>query len=436
MARYDKRFNQIQMDKRLKILKTLFVLLFTIQFCFTQNPRTSRKNLKTSNVEQFHITIAPVADENSDKIILNTYVMIPSYALQFIKVEGGFQSQFEARILLLDEEGQQIATKSISQILTAVDYLETVSRTNWYYLNHHFSVEPKKYKVVCELFDLDTRNSGVKEKLVDLSKYDTNLVLYPPAIMNQYKGTWQGGKKMLPSFENEINSQQSTVPVHISGKVAANNFSIHLRLSDKKDKIIIQMDSTYNNSAKFFKQKLELPIEDVHGLRVNLDVILEQNGETKEQHLELKVKRPGVSTFIRDIDEAIDQMKYILTSEELKQLSKTPKDEREELFFHFWSERDPNPETDGNELMDQYYNRVAYAIENFTSFAPGWRNDMGMIYILFGPPDDIERSFMSSNRNARQKWYYYRINRSFTFYDENGFGDFRLTTPYISGRAW
>ena len=51
-------------------------------------------------------------------------------------------------------------------------------------------------------------------------------------------------------------------------------------------------------------------------------------------------------------------------------------------------------------------------------------------------PDDIERIFMSSDRNANQTWHYYRINRSFTFYDQNGFGDYRLTTPYITGRAW
>ncbi len=43
---------------------------------------------------------------------------------------------------------------------------------------------------------------------------------------------------------------------------------------------------------------------------------------------------------------------------------------------------------------------------------------------------------MNNSRNANQTWHYYRINRNFTFYDENGFGDYRLSTPYIYGRAW
>ncbi|MCH7613540.1 MAG: GWxTD domain-containing protein [Candidatus Marinimicrobia bacterium] len=420
----------------MKILKTFLIFLFVIQIGYAQKMRSQHRDLKTSNVEQFHITIAPMAGEEIDRILLNTYIMIPSYALQFVKVKGGFQSRFETRIILLDEDGHQLYSKSISQTLTAADYLETVSRTNWYYVDHTFSVETKKYKVVCELFDLDTRNSGVKEKSIDLTQYNSDFTLYPPLIMTQYKGTWQGGKKLLPSFNNEINPQQSFISVHISGKVAAEDYSVKLILSDMKDELIAQLDSTFNNSVSFFTQKLRLPIEEVHGLRVKLDVTLEQNGKTQKQHIELKIKRPGVSSLIRDIHEAIDQMKYILTSDERKQLSKARKNDKEALFYEFWKKRNPSPNTNGNELMDQYYIRVAYANEHFTSFAPGWKNDMGMIYILFGPPDDIDRTFMSSNRNARQTWHYYRVNRSFTFYDENGFGDYRLTTPYFSGRAW
>ncbi len=420
----------------MKILTAILIFLFAIQIVYAQKMRSQKRDYKTTNVEQFHITVSPMADEEKDGILLNTYIMIPSYALQFVKVKEGFQSSFEVRIILLDEDGEQISTKLISQTLTAADYLETVSRTNWYYVDHTFSVQTKKYKVVCELFDLDTRNSGVKEKNVDLTQYRSDFALYPPMIMTQFKGSWQGGEKLLPSFNNEINFLQSFIPVHLSGKVAGNDYSIKLRLSDMKDEMIAQIDSTYKNSASYFMEKLEVPIENVRGLRVKLDVTLVQNGKTQKQQIELKIKRPGVSSFIRDINEAIDQMKYILTPEERKQLSKSHKNDKEALFYKFWKERDPSPETNENEIMDQYYVRVAYANEHFTSFLPGWRSDMGMIYILFGPPDDIERTFMSSNRNARHTWHYYRINRSFTFYDENGFGDFRLTTPYVFGRAW
>ena len=68
--------------------------------------------------------------------------------------------------------------------------------------------------------------------------------------------------------------------------------------------------------------------------------------------------------------------------------------------------------------------------------SPGWKSDMGMIYILFGPPDDTQRSFSRGSRDAYETWYYYSINRNFSFEDDNGFGDYKLTTPYFRGVGW
>ena len=45
--------------------------------------------------------------------------------------------------------------------------------------------------------------------------------------------------------------------------------------------------------------------------------------------------------------------------------------------------------------MEEYFYRVAYSNENFNSWGQGWETDMGMIYILFGPPDEVQRSNMS-----------------------------------------
>jgi hypothetical protein len=81
--------------------------------------------------------------------------------------------------------------------------------------------------------------------------------------------------------------------------------------------------------------------------------------------------------------------------------------------------------------MDEYYKRVAYAIIHFDSFVDGWETDMGMIYIIFGAPDDIERSVLSQVQNTTEIWYYYQIQESFIFIDKDGFGNFRLSTPFL-----
>ena len=41
-------------------------------------------------------------------------------------------------------------------------------------------------------------------------------------------------------------------------------------------------------------------------------------------------------------------------------------------------------------IKEEHYRRIAYANERFASGIPGWKTDRGRIYIVYGPPDEIE----------------------------------------------
>jgi GWxTD domain-containing protein len=82
---------------------------------------------------------------------------------------------------------------------------------------------------------------------------------------------------------------------------------------------------------------------------------------------------------------------YIITPEEkaaFKQLSND--EERDNFIENFWLRRDPTPDTPENEYKEEHYRRIAYANEHFAAGIPGWRTDRGRIYIMWGPPDQIE----------------------------------------------
>lgn len=82
---------------------------------------------------------------------------------------------------------------------------------------------------------------------------------------------------------------------------------------------------------------------------------------------------------------------YIITKEERRAFMALQTDEERENFIeNFWRRRDPNPDTEENEFREEYYERIAYANERFTSGIPGWRTDRGRIYIAWGKPDSVE----------------------------------------------
>jgi GWxTD domain-containing protein len=86
-----------------------------------------------------------------------------------------------------------------------------------------------------------------------------------------------------------------------------------------------------------------------------------------------------------------EDVRWIITPEELsafKQLSND--EERDQFIEQFWLRRDPTPDTEENEFKEEHYRRIAYANEHFPAGKPGWMTDRGRIYIVFGPPDEIE----------------------------------------------
>ncbi len=81
----------------------------------------------------------------------------------------------------------------------------------------------------------------------------------------------------------------------------------------------------------------------------------------------------------------------IITDEERKAFKKLETDEEREQFIEaFWRRRDPDPDTDENEYKEEYYERIAYANEHFSSGIPGWKSDRGRIYIMYGKADEVE----------------------------------------------
>ncbi|HKQ73623.1 MAG TPA: GWxTD domain-containing protein [Blastocatellia bacterium] len=131
----------------------------------------------------------------------------------------------------------------------------------------------------------------------------------------------------------------------------------------------------------------------------------EKQEKKKEKRTEEKKKAADKervkSVYKRWKDEDV---RWIITDEERKTFDSLKNDdERENFIEQFWLRRDPDPDTDVNEYREEYYQRIAYANEHFTSGIPGWKTDRGRIYVMFGKADQIE-SHPSGGSYDRPAW--------------------------------
>ena len=101
-----------------------------------------------------------------------------------------------------------------------------------------------------------------------------------------------------------------------------------------------------------------------------------------------RLKQELGSTYKKWLNEDV---RWIISPEELTAFKALSNDEERDAFIEqFWQRRDPTPDTEENEFKEEHYRRIAYANEHFAAGRAGWRTDRGRIYIVFGPPDEIE----------------------------------------------
>jgi GWxTD domain-containing protein len=158
---------------------------------------------------------------------------------------------------------------------------------------------------------------------------------------------------------------------------------------------------------------------------------------------------PEVSPYTRWLEEDVA---YIIRPEERDAFLRLETDaERAEFIKQFWLSRDPTPGTPENEFKDEHYRRIAYANLHFPTATAkaGWKTDRGRIYIVYGPPDEIDDHSTGDAAAATPyiDWTYRYLdgvgtNVKMEFVDPAGTHDFHMTSDpnektgvYVPGAA-
>ena len=162
--------------------------------------------------------------------------------------------------------------------------------------------------------------------------------------------------------------------------------------------------------------------------------------QAKKRDRDLRKELETYDTWIKQ------DVAYIITDDERKAFSRlSNNEERDQFIEQFWLRRDPTPDTEENEFKEEHYRRIAYANERFASGIPGWRTDRGMVYIKYGPPDEIhphptggtyqrpiEEGGGETATYPFEKWRYRYIEGIgsdivIEFVDSTGTGEYRMT---------
>jgi len=373
----------------------------------------------------------PLADKENIKI--SVHVKIPHTELQFIRSGDEYLARYEVAVNLADQDNERISGEIWSDSLRLTEYKESRNSTNTIVTVKTFKVPASELTINVRVTDLYTKKSHVLSSGIDQSlMYSGALSL--GNIMILENGTSDKSKLLMnESFYEIIDTLRFNV------RLLGDNFPFKLNYELKvRDEIKVNETRLVDHAAPIDSLlNFVVPLTDMHYSNYTLFLTAEDSeGNKAATKVNFRVRIRGVNFDVENMDEAVKQLIYLASDRQIKEMMIGSEIEKTEKFKLFWEALDPTPGTIDNELMEEYYRRIAFSLEAFTVIQEGWKTDRGMIYILFGPPDEIQRGPFELDRKPYQVWQYYHLGKNFVFKDQTGFGDYKLDQSYLDQGDW
>jgi GWxTD domain-containing protein len=369
---------------------------------------------------------------------------IPYITMVFLKKNDLYEASYELYLKLLNEDGELIESTVMKDRVVVGSYEETNAQNNISKVAKSFVMEPGDYVIEAMLVIRNTNiripqiaevkvpnflSSGVGvsvPRLFVVAREDPPL--RPP--LRDYRSLENGGmeqneknslfgfdKQLVMGFEIYTESPGAdSIPCEVLYEV--------MDLQKRQvlyGKETVRIKGSGDPFAVSFGVDEWEPGNYTFSVKAVIDNPLREASSSRGFTIEFNRAMLG-----KYFSRTLEVLSLIATGEELTDLRNADFDDRPRAWVEFWKKRDPTPESDINEALEEHLRRVRYVNAEFGSVDPGWKTDRGRVYIKYGQPDQIDTATDPYMQGEYLIWRYYNSNLVFVFYDRFGLGDYRL----------
>ena len=379
---------------------------------------------------------------------LDVYVHVPYDIVTFIKNEEFYEGGYSISVLVSHaEEEERTALVHEESWERRIDLLsfERTNNPKYYDLTQRsLSLPPGKYMLEVIFEDEESQKEFRLSRGIEVRRFDENLFGVSDVMLVRAVESKNGKKQISPQINPnvaaltdgfdlfyEVYNPYQLGGVRIDYRIIRRGREV---FDEQATQALVKGKNTFLAS---------ISSKDFGVGSYTLRVTVHRENDSTETGLLATIERSFMIEWLTagapisgvDLDEAIEQLRYFAKDDELDYMQEPEnEEERRRRFEEFWERHNPNPGADSNPAMIEYYNRVAYANQHYGHYIAGWKTDRGMIYIIYGAPDYIDRHPLDVESKPYEIWEYYDVNRRFVFIDENGFGDYRLLYPMWDDR--
>ena len=430
-----------------------FIAIIILMIPVLVNAQFRQSNAILKKISVFYADAFWFKTDGDSLPFIDVYATIPYESLQFTPDKQGFSAKISISISVRDTNGKKIAEKNIDRMIFAETYEQSRG------MNAEFDYVQFRIPIG---FGYHTCFVNVHDANANTDMREVRNITIPQWSRSEQQHRYQFSSVMFASAIEEKNQGPIVITPHLSNNVAGLNdgFFLYVELyhfgvakddvigisysimdEDLEEEFLKSVPVTYS-AGRAESQHIYIPVKQLPILRAkSYKLVLmahSMKGDSLDKELTRIVRPLTIEQTIgglvyKDVKKAIRQLRFIATQAEIDHINEGEDDQTKRMLFEeFWKTYDPNPSTSRNEAFEDYYERIDFANKHFRSYTEGWMTDMGMVYIIYGQPAQVDRTPRGSDGRTFAKWIY-QDQRQFTFVDNSGFEDFRLTTPFPSG---
>lgn len=414
----------------MKTIKFFLAFLFSTGFIYCQ-PENPTLYVQTG-VTYFQDFLNFMDDDGQTRV--DIFIQVPFAAVQFERTSAGFEGGYSVTVSIYMEDEETLYIEKLwNEKISAKSFNESSAKENFNLSYRSLKLKPGKYFIKTTVMDRDSRKEYFSNNFYNVKDFLPKPSISDIMLIAQMTNV-EGKNKIVPNVSRNVSENKNEINIFFEiYSDSSTDCQIEYFITNKDKKILYERSG--KQSMNEGKTQVFYTFSDSTLLNIGNYILTVRLKDANENILASTSKTfysrwVGLPATVDNIDKAIDQMIYIANPNEIEYME-NGKDEEEKTkrFVEYWKTKDPSPGNEENEVFQEYYGRVNFANEQFSHYREGWQSDRGMVFIILGPPNNVDRHPFEYDSKPYEIWQYYEINRSFTFLDETGFGDYRLITP-------
>jgi len=354
------------------------------------------------------------------------YIRIANPSLRFKEVDGRLTSQVRLSVLVKDADGKEVARRAEDLDLTAANESVASDPLQFQTLIKRFKLDAGSYTLSCTVEDRfapkitvvgmvkgEHASASVEDYPLDVGAFPVEFI-----TLSDAKFLWKidrAGEVPVqhPNPARLYGLYRDSVLVYIEAYLTREvsergDVELETVILDDSDQVAsraaVQLPPAANaGDAEILTYPLLIQ-EDLNRLPAGTYTLF-VNARTKEQ-LMTRVRCGAfhvawdMRTWEISRRDYIAEARFLLDPKEFELFLSKPVGEQEQMLAEAWKKVDPDPMTGVNEAYEEFIRRLDYVRSKYADYQTGVLSDRGMIYLKYGPPDELVQEVIPVNRET------------------------------------